>query len=102
MVMWAEEGYRCRSTIYSLLGQLFAYFQLFVYRWADWTCQTVSERGLRFRPLCQKDPLDDDDHHYEDYHGTGLKFRLGERHLLFYSSAATVCAQKWEQPKLEF
>ena len=76
--MWAEEGYRC-CKIYFCLEPLFVYFQLFVYRWADWTCQTVSERGLRFRPLCQKDPhLDNDDHHYEDYQGTGLKLMLGE------------------------
>ena len=42
------------------------------YKWADWTCQTVNERNLRFRPLCQKDSIDDDDL-YDDYdNGDGV------------------------------
>ena len=42
------------------------------YKWADWTCQTVNERNLRFRPLCQKDSIDED--LYDDYdNGDGVR-----------------------------
>ena len=47
------------------------------YKWADWTCQTSNDRNVltsidgnaRFRPLCQKDSLDDD--LYDDYDDSG-------------------------------
>ena len=52
------------------------------YKWADWTCQTTRDGhcyngdcgNTRFRPLCQKDSLDDQ--LYDDYGDESTGFSI--------------------------